>query len=76
MTNHYYLHYYLHYLLLGILNWIGITYLFKYAIKGEANSYILLIILIVLIYFGLWGLGIAKDVYSRENLKKGIVLDI
>ena len=59
---------YLYYLLLGILNWIGITYIYKYAIVGKIDLYILSIVTIILVVFGLWGLTISKKYYREKEL--------
>ena len=52
---------YTKYLLLGILNWIGIIYIYKFALIGEINIKVLFIITAILVWHGFMNLKLASE---------------
>ena len=52
---------YIWFLLISLLNWIMIVILIKYAIIGKLNIWILLIITIVMVFYGFMNLTLGRD---------------
>jgi len=58
---------YIKYLLLGILNWIGIIYVYKFALIGEINIKVLFIITAILVGHGIMNLKLVSEKLNNDD---------
>jgi len=58
---------YIWYLILSLLFWIAIVFVFKFAIIGEIDLFILLCVIIIGAFYSFINLGLAKESHSRES---------
>lgn len=58
---------YTKYLLLGILNWIGIIYVYKFALIGEINIKVLFIITAILVSHGIMNLKLVSEKLNNDD---------
>ncbi|KKM60955.1 hypothetical protein LCGC14_1536560 [marine sediment metagenome] len=62
MNKHYHI-----YLLSGILNWVGVIYVYKFAIIGDINMILLIIITVVMVFHGSVSLGLANEKWKKSK---------